>query len=175
MTTAIIYEGAAGTPVHGPSTTIVAAPRDQVVPTARRLVDAGARRIELCGAMWPLPWAAVRRELGGRARVGGVMYGFESLEGIAEFKRRFAAGEVLTGAFLYLESGADPAVDRHEHAGTTFVAVPDEDAVAGVVAELSDRGVALFELYGGLSAAAAAAAVDAAGGRVPVGVALYDR
>lgn len=173
MSTAIIYEGRPGTRVQTPVATIVGAEHAHVTQTAQELVAAGAERVELCGALGPIPHAAVQDALGDSARVGAVMYGFESFEGIADFKRRFAAGERLTGAFLYHDPAADPAGDRREHDGTTFVAIPDEQAAGAVAAELAAQGVALFELYGGLGPAAAAAVVAATDGRIPVGVALY--
>jgi Family of unknown function (DUF6506) len=84
----------------------------------------------------------------------------------------------LQVAFIHLAPGADPAIDRSVkegvHERTTIVAVPDESAAARVAAELADDGVDLIELYAGLRSPAAAAAIDAVGGRVPVGLVGHD-
>jgi hypothetical protein len=130
--------------------------------------------IELCGGMGPVPQAAVLAEVGDRATIGTVMYGFESLTPGAAYKAGFAAGEFLPAAFLYLEPGSDPAVDRTVKADdathTTIVAVPDTEAAVATARELIAEGVRLIELYGGLGPEVAAQIIGAAQEQVPVGV-----
>lgn len=126
------------------------------------------------GGMGPVPHAAALAAVGDRATVGAIMYGFESLPSIAAYRAGFAAGEFLPGAFLYLEPGSDPAVDRtvraDEATKTTFVAVPDVDAAVAAARELAADGTRLLELYGGLGPEAAARIIEATGAEVPVGV-----
>lgn len=165
------------TAYDGSSTTVVASDPSAVVETARHAVDAGADQIELCGAMGPLPHARVRQAVGDRVPVGAVMYGFESLTGVAEYKRRYGH-EFLHEAFIYSQPGSDPSVDRvvvdREHARSFYVAVPDAAAAPAVAVDLVDReGVELIELYGGFEAADAAAVIEAIGARVPVGIPSY--
>jgi hypothetical protein len=159
------------------STTVVASDPSAVIETARREVDAGADQIELCGAMGPLPHARVREAVADRVAVGAVMYGFESLTGVAEYKRRYG-NEFLHEAFVYIEPGSDPSVDRtvvdREHARSFYVAVPDAAAAPPVAVDLVDReGVELIELYGGFEAADAARVIEAIGARAPVGIPSY--
>jgi hypothetical protein len=183
--TAIIYEAAGADPAtdrivtrHGDHTTTVVATGDgdptSVAGLAAGLVGEGVDVIELCGGMGPVPQAAVLAAVGDRATVGSVMYGFESLETVAAYKAGFAAGEFLPAAFLYLEPGADPTVDRavkaDEATHSTFVAVPDADAAVAVARELAAQGVRLIELYGGLGPEAAAQVIAATGAQVPVGL-----
>jgi hypothetical protein len=183
--TVIIYEEAGADPAtdrittrHGDHTTTVLATGDadprSVAGLAAELVDQGADVIELCGGMGPVPQAAVLAAVGDRATVGSVMYGFESLTSVAAYKAGFAAGEFLPAAFLYLEPGSDPAIDRtvkaDETTQTTFVAVPDTDAAVAVARELATQGVRLIELYGGLGPQAAAEIIAATGAQVPVGI-----
>jgi NADPH-dependent ferric siderophore reductase len=88
-----------------------------------------------------------------------------------------APAERFDEAFLFLEAGSDPAVDRivNEHAGgrTVFVFAPDAAAAALVAGELAEGGVRLIELHRGFSLHDAAAVIEAVGGRAPVGVASY--
>ena len=77
-------------------------------------------------------------------------------------------------AFFFLIEGADGA-DRTVREGeldrSVLVPVPDADTAAAVAAELmAEGGLDLIELYGGLGPVAAAAVIDATGGRVPVGL-----
>jgi hypothetical protein len=183
--TAIIYEAAEADPAtdrittrHGDHITTVVATGDagpkSLAGLATELVDQGADVIELCGGMGPVPQAAVLAEVGDRATIGTVMYGFESLTPGAAYKAGFAAGEFLPAAFLYLEPGSDPAVDRTVKADdathTTIVAVPDTEAAVATARELIAEGVRLIELYGGLGPEVAAQIIGAAQEQVPVGV-----
>ncbi|MEU9603277.1 DUF6506 family protein [Streptomyces sp. NPDC048057] len=143
---------------------------------AAKYVERGVDTVELCGATG-YPWAAaVQAAVGGRARVGTVLFGFESLLDVADYKRRASAGEALRELFLYVQPGADPAVDRFvrsEGASTSqFVAVPEAAAGAAVAAEFAD-GIQLIELYGAWEAGDVAAVIEAVGERVPVGVVSY--
>jgi hypothetical protein len=183
--TVIIYEAAEADPAtdrittrHGEHVTTVVATGDgapqSVAKLAAELVDQGADVIELCGGMGPVPEAAVLAAVGDRATVGTVMYGFESLTSVAAYKAGFAAGEFLPAAFLYLEPGSDPTVDRtveaDETTQTTFVAVPDVDAAVAAARELAADGVRLIELYGGLGPEAAARIIEATEQQIPVGL-----
>jgi hypothetical protein len=173
MRTAVIYEGVHGVRVDRPDVTIVGSPREDLVAVARALATGGADRVELCGGLGVADHAEVATALGSEVAVGLNRYAFESLELIADYKVAFAAGDERPGAFIYLSSGADPARDRVEHAGTTFVAVPDEDLVAAVATEVAAAGARLIELYAGLGTTAAARVLAATDGRVPVGVTGY--
>lgn len=53
------------------------------------------------------------------------------------------------------------------------MAVPDRAAAAHVAAELVDDGAQLVELCGAFGAADVARVLEATGGRVPVGAAMY--
>jgi hypothetical protein len=174
MKTAVIYEGPTGIRVETDSVSISGAGPDEIVRVARERVAAGADRIELCGGLGAIDYAEVKAALRSDARTGLNRYGFESLEAIAAYKEAYARGESLTEAFVYLSAGADPQADRVVHGGTTFIAVPDDVAVGSVAAELGDAGVGLIELYAGLGAAAAAVALEATHGKVPVGFVGYD-
>ena len=183
--TAIIYEEAGADPAtdrvatrHGDHATTIVATGDgapeSVAKLAAELVDAGADVVELCGGLGPVPHAATLSALGDRVPVGAVMYGFESLTSAAAYKAGFSAGEFLPAAFLYLEPGSDPAVDRtvreDEATRSTFVAVPDADAAVAAARELVRDGARLLEIYGGLGPDVAARIIEATGGEVPVGV-----
>ncbi|MER5772524.1 DUF6506 family protein [Streptomyces sp. NPDC001985] len=178
---AILYvaepDGPVRTGPEGGGTVIRAVPtEDAAVETAVALVEGGVETIELCGATG-FPWAArVGAAVRGRARVGTVAFGFESLIDAARFKERATAGEALTTLFLYLQEGADPAADRLERpdgsSRALFVAVPDPAAGAAVAAELAAE-VQLIEVYGGFGPAGTAAVIEAVGGRVPVGAAVH--
>ncbi|MFF8955585.1 DUF6506 family protein [Streptomyces sp. NPDC014894] len=176
---AIIYAGEASEPVRTGGTVLVTAPSPAAAARlAADLVDGGVDTIELCGATG-LPWsAAVEAAVAGRARVGAVLFGFESLTQVARYKERAVAGEALTALFLHVREGADPAVDRLERreggSRVLFVAIPDAGAGAAVAAGLADE-VQLVELYGGFAPHEAAAVIEAVGERVPVGVAVHAR
>lgn len=175
MRTAVIYEGPSSTPVEGDEVVVVGVPVEDVVDEARRLVAAGADRVELCGGLGPVPVAEVQAAVGDGVPVGGVMFGFESLEGAVAFKQRYAAGEDLHAAFLYRDPTAGPQGRRTEAGGDVFVGVADGRSLVRVAAELEAGSIALFELYGGLGPADVAEVLGATGGRVPVGLALYPR
>jgi hypothetical protein len=164
---------------HGHRMTIVAVPTpESVTAVAVDAVNHGADVVELCGGFGPVWHSKVRHAVNGRAKVGAIGYGFESLTGAASYKERFAAGELLPAAFLYLAPDADPAKDRtvrqDETTRTTFIAVPDTETAAKVARDLVDNeGVELIELYGGLGPDGAAAVLDATSGRIPVGLVGY--
>lgn len=183
--TAIIYEEDGADPAtdrvttrHGDHATTIVATGDGspagVAALAAQLVDGGADVVQLCGGMGPVPHAATLAAIGDRVPVGSVMYGFESLTSAAAYKAGFSAGEFLPAAFVYLEPGSDPAVDRtvreDEATRSTFVAVPDGDAAVATARELVRDGARLLELYGGPGPGVAARVIEATGGEVPVGV-----
>jgi len=92
--TAVLFEDPAADPEkhrwHFGSTTVVAVPSaDDATATAARLVEEGARRVELCGGMGPVPAAAVRAAVD--VPVTTVLFGFESLPSAAAYRARFEA------------------------------------------------------------------------------------
>jgi hypothetical protein len=62
---------------------------EQVAAVSRELVDAGAERIEICGGLGTLPSAAAIEAVGDRTTVRSIMFGFESLPGVASYRARF--------------------------------------------------------------------------------------
>jgi hypothetical protein len=81
---------------------------------------------------------------------------------------------MTTWAYIYEHPGSDPHADRHvlERHGqrTLLIPVADPADAPGVAAELvASDGVALIELCGGFSLAAAAEVAEAVDGAVPVG------
>lgn len=181
----IVYEVAGADPAvdrivtehAGSSTTLVASDPSAIVGAAVDAVDQGADQIELCGGLGPVWQAKVNDAVGDRVPVASVMYGFESLTGVADYKARYGH-EFLHSAFIYIQPGSDPAVDRTvtESANDRvfFVAVPDASAAPAVAAQLVDvEGVQLFELYGGFEAGDAAQVIEAIDGRAPVGIPNY--
>jgi Family of unknown function (DUF6506) len=162
---------------QGSRTTVVAADPSAIESTAIEAVDDGADRVELCGALGPVWHAKVLRAVGDRVPVGAVMFGFESLTGVADYKARYGS-EFLHEAFVYVQPGSDPNVDRtvteNEHSRTYYVAVPDVSAAPEVAKQLVDEaGVNLIELYGGFQPADAARVIDAIDARAPVGIPSY--
>jgi len=161
----------------GNRTIVVTSDPASIVATAVEAVDEGAGRIELCGALGPRWQAKVIEAVGHQVQVGAVMFGFESITGVADYKARFGH-EFLQAALLYLQPGADPAVDRTvmERADERafLVAVPDAATAAAVAVQLVDGdGVQLIEMYGGFEPADAARVIDAIDTRAPVGLASY--
>ncbi|MFS8098572.1 DUF6506 family protein [Lentzea alba] len=83
--------------------------------------------------------------------------------------------------FVFLEPGADPAVDRQviEHSvdsRTLLVWVPDAETAAAVAASaLDDNGVRLVELYRGFDLRGAARVIERVVPRAPVARASFDR
>jgi hypothetical protein len=147
---------------------------EQMAELVSQLVGEGVTQVELCGAFGAVWHAAAGRAAGGRIPVGAIYYGFESLAGVASYKRRFEDGEVLSEAFIIVHDGADPSSDVvvHDKAGggkTTMVAVPDE-ATAGEVAGKMAGELQLIELYGGPGPEGAESVIKAVEGKVPVGV-----
>jgi hypothetical protein len=147
-------------------TTFVAVPdAATAVRVATELVDGGVELIELYAGLRAPAVAAVIEAVDGRVPVGAVGYD----------DPRIAAPQ--STAVIYHAMDADPAVDRvvSEHAGkrTTFVAIPDIDAIAGVARDLVDEGAEQIELCGGLGPVPAARVIEAVGGRVPVGAVLF--
>lgn len=161
----------------GSTTTLVAADGEAIEAAAVGAADAGADRIELCGGLGVAWQARVIDLVGSRVPVGAVMYGFESLEGVADYKARYGH-EPLREAFVYIQPGSIPDTDRmvreDELTRSLHVAVPDAAAALDVARQLvDDEGVQLLELYGGFSPAEAARVIDAIGGRAPVGLPSY--
>jgi Family of unknown function (DUF6506) len=162
---------------EGSRTILIAADPDAIESAAIQAVHDGAERVELCGALGPLWHAKVLQAVGDRASVGAVMFGFESLTGVADYKARYGS-EFLREAFVYVQPGSDPAVDRtvteNEHSRTYFVAVPDVSAAPEVAEQLvGEEGVQLIELYGGVQPADAARVIEAIDARAPVGIPSY--
>lgn len=181
----IIYEKAGADPgtegivtEHaGSRTTLLACDASAIVAAAVAAADGGADQIELCGGLGPVWHAKVLDAVGDRVPVGAVMYGFESLTSVADYKARYGK-EFLNEAFIYIQPGSDPSVDRavteSEDARSWFVAVPDASAAPGVAAQLvGSEGVRLLELYGGFGPAEAARVIDAIDGRAAVGIPSY--
>lgn len=70
--------------------TIVSVPDPAEVPTvAARLAGEGVEHIDLCGGLGPVPAAAAVDAVAGRASVAAVMFGFESLPLVADYRARF--------------------------------------------------------------------------------------
>lgn len=158
-------------------TTLIAADPERFVEVAVAAADGGADRIELCGATGPVPQAEVRAAVGDRVPIGSIMFGFESLTGVADYKARFGT-EFLSEAFIYVQPGSDPAVDRTlretEHSRSIFVAVPDTARAPAVAKALvAEEGIRLLELYGGFGPDEGAAVIVALEAGVPVGIPSY--
>ncbi|MFI5943337.1 DUF6506 family protein [Streptomyces uncialis] len=183
----VIYEEEGGDPsvdllvvgnTHGRTRVRAVGDPAQAVELAVRLVAEGVDRIELCGSFGAVWHARVARAVDGRAPVGAIYYGFESLTPIAAYKARFEAGEVLSDAFLVVHEGADPVADRVVHAKpgggrVTLVAVPDEETAARVAAELGPA-LQLIEFYGVGGPDAAERVIEAVSpAGVPVGVMAF--
>jgi len=164
----------------GHRTTFVAVPDVSSAPgVARQLADEGFGTIDLCGGIGLVVARQVVDAVGGRLPVGLVAFATESVARSADFRARALAREPRAAAFLVLEAGADPAVDRSVResgsARLTIVAVPDEDAAADISIELVERGVGLIELYGGFGSATAARLTEAVAGRAAIGSVGYGR
>lgn len=181
----IIYEKAGADPgadgivtEHaGSRTTLLARDASAIVDAAVTAVDGGADQIELCGGLGPVWHAKVLEAVGDRVPVGAVMYGFESLTAVADYKARYGK-EFLNEAFIYIQPGSDPAVHRtvtqNEYARSSFVAVPDASTAPAVAAKLVETdGVQLLELYGGFGPADAAQVIAAIDAKAPVGIPSY--
>jgi hypothetical protein len=175
----LIYRDAADARRHESATdthrtTIVPAPTvESALEVARELLDQGADLIQLCGATGPLWHEPVADLVGGRVPVGVTLYGYESLDAVVEFKRRYDAGDPVHSAFIYVERGA-PA-PRGRKASDMFVAVPDGSSAAQAARLLVDAGVSLIELYGDLDPREASAVVAAVEGRAAVGTVSFGR
>jgi hypothetical protein len=75
---------------RGGRMTVVSVPGPQAVPaTAVELVEEGVERIDMCGGLGPVPAAAAIEAVGERVCIGAVMFGFESLPGVAAYRARF--------------------------------------------------------------------------------------
>jgi hypothetical protein len=161
----------------GSRTTLLASDQSNIVANAIDAVEQGADRVELCGGLGPVWHAKVLEAVGERVPVGAVMYGFESLTSVADYKARYG-NEFLHEAFIYIQPGSDPTVHRNvtenEFARSLFVAVPDAAAAPAVARQLVDQeGVRLLELYGGFRPADAARVIEAIDARAPVGIPSY--
>jgi hypothetical protein len=162
------------TEYEGSRSSVVAADPSAIVTAAVDAVDHGADQIELCGGLGRLWHAKVLEAVGDRVPVGAVTYAFESLTGVADYKARWGK-EFQREAFIYIQPGADPTVDRAEteteDARTYLVAVPDAAAAPAVATQLVDEdGVQLIELYGGFQPGDTARVIEAIDARAPVGV-----
>lgn len=135
---------------------------DTAAVTAAELLPDGLDLIELYG-LGPPAAAKVLAATRGEVPVG--LVGLEDHEVV-----RHRA--VITPA-----PGADPAIDRYVHQGlgsqVTIVSVPDPAAVPATAGALVTEGVDRIDLCGGLGPVPAAAAIEAVGDRVPVGVVMF--
>jgi Family of unknown function (DUF6506) len=95
---AIIFGGLGADPAKdryefehaGGRITIVVVPAPEAVPAAaEQLVREGVELLEVCGGLGAASAAAAIDAVGDRARVGAVMFGFESLRGAASYRARF--------------------------------------------------------------------------------------
>ncbi|WP_052423177.1 DUF6506 family protein [Nonomuraea candida] len=184
----IIFEKAGADPQadlltinHGDARTRVRAVAEpaQLLELVSSLEVDGIDRLELCGGFGAVWHARAREIVGNRVPVGAVYYGFESLAGVAAYKARFEAGEVLAEAFLIVHEGADPQVDRvtderADGGSTTLVGVPDLATAAEVAAKMADE-LQLIELYGAPGPESAAPVIEAVAAAVPVGFSSYSR
>lgn len=161
----------------GHQTIVAIAQASDSLPVALALVNEGVELIELCGYI-PLIWRVkIIEAIGNRAKVSSVAFGIESLFLATSFSKSYEEGNPPKEAYIILESGADPAIDRFEKTfdfqKTTFIPVPDESTGAEIASELAESGYGLIELYGGFSASGAAKVIDAVSGRVAVGVGSF--
>ncbi|MBN8940879.1 MAG: hypothetical protein J0H01_15365 [Rhizobiales bacterium] len=182
MKKAIIYDAAGADPrrdriVRKDLTLVAVGDPAALAVVAADLARDGAGLIELCGAISPRWRPIVQAAVGPQVRVSSVTFGIESLAAAARFSQASIDGTPPPGAFIFIEAGADPRVDRFARSfppqHTTFVAVPDETAAAAVARELTGRGVGLIELYGGFTGKGAAAVIDAVDGRAAVGIGSF--
>lgn len=183
---AIIYEGYGAKPnetkfvresASGRLTIVAIGHPCESLVTAISLVEDGAELIELCGYI-PLTWRVlISKAVGNRAKVSSVTFGIESIDLAASFSKSYEEGNPPKEAYIILETGSDPNLDRFEKQfsfqHTTFIPVPDETIAAQVAAELAETGFGLIELYGGFSAIGASKVIDAVDGRVSVGVGSF--
>ncbi len=79
----------------GGTTVATVASVDEAPAAAAALVADGARRIELCGGMGPVPAAAVRAVVD--VPVTTVLFGFESLPSAAAYRARFESSLTPNG------------------------------------------------------------------------------
>jgi Family of unknown function (DUF6506) len=95
---AVIFAGVGADPAKdryvfehaGGRITIVVVPAPEAVPAvADQLVREGVERLDICGGLGAGTAAAAIEAVGDRARVGAVMFGFESLPGAASYRARF--------------------------------------------------------------------------------------
>lgn len=157
--------------------TIVTVPETQLtIPWAKRLVAEGALRIELCGGMSPTWRDKVATAIDHAVPVSSITFGFESLRLAAAYSAGFDQGKETKEAFLIRLAGADAARDRirqhHAPQTTTLLAVPDAETAVNAAREMVADGVALIELYG-FDTEAAAAIIAVVDGAAPVGVGSF--
>lgn len=161
----------------GRKTVLVLVPDASEAPRiAVELADQGATAIELCGSMGVIPQAQVQAAVKGRVPVGTTLFGFESLKSVVRFQESYAAGQLPLEAFLILQPGANPRLDRVVHekpARLTIVAVPDAAAAARIAVEFAAQGVTEMELFGDFDAAGVSGVIAAAGPNVGVGFVAY--
>lgn len=183
---AIIYEGYGAIPnetkfvresTSGRLTIVAIGDPSESVSVALELVNEGAELIELCGYI-PLMWKVkITEAIGNRAKVSTVTFGIESLILAASFSKLYAEGNPPHEAYIILEQGSDPDIDRFEKSfefqHTTFIPVPDEATASKVAFELAESGFGLIELYGGFTTSGVAKVIEAVSGRVSVGVGSF--
>lgn len=185
--TAIIYEGTGADPDRdrmtvldrgGDSLLIIPVGQvEQVGPLAQRLVNENITAIQLCGGMPARTRAELVAAFEGRAVIGAVTFGIESLERASEYGAAFVRGEPPREAFIIVMAGWE---EKRLHRAfppqdTTFAIVADDTAAARVAGDLAAAGVGLIEVYGSACSATAAAVIEAVNGRAAVGAVGYDR
>lgn len=153
---------------------------DQAPGVASDLVGDGVERLELCGGLGPAEAGKVVRAVRGRASVGAVSFGVESVDAAARFRDRVLAGARQTAGFLYLQDGADPVADRTVldpgPLRTWFVPVPDESQLAAVASAMVEQEDSeLIELYRGVGPVALTQVIESVDGRAAVGAVRHGR
>lgn len=177
----MLYYGTPGVRVDRQDIRVVGTNPESLEKDARDAVNTGADRIELCGAMGPaeahMVSVAAGEVAGGPVPVGLARDGNESVEKAAAVKQAFDRGEDPPGVFLYATRADGTRSDVLEHVDGRFVPVSEPadltDAVRTFAAGLEGR-LGFIEIYNGLGTSAAAQAVRAAEGEIPVGYVGYD-
>lgn len=157
--------------------TIVTVPDTaKTIPWARKLVDQGIERIELCGGMSPTWRDKVAAAVKNAVPVSSVTFGFESLKLAAAYSAKFDDGKPTKEAFIILLPGADARRDRlrqaHASQTTTLLAVATGDEAVAAAREMVADGVELIELYG-FDTKRASAVITAVNGAAPVGAGSF--
>lgn len=182
---AIIYEGYGAKPndkfvresSSGRLTIVAIGNPSESVAVAVGLVNDDVELIELCGYI-PLIWKVkIIEAVGDKTKVSSVTFGIESLLLAAAFSKSYDEGNPPREAYIILERGSNAVTDRFEKVFdfqcTTFIPVPNETTAVKVATELAESGYGLIELYGGFTTAGAAKVIEAAAGRLSVGVGSF--